>query len=172
MSRADSVIESFYEDANLRGSLTDDEADVLFQWAAQQAERLDASGADDAAFDALTDHLRQLVERINWTAGEGSYAAPEERAAALTTIAADAQAVGLSFAPPFSAQAVPAEPMEALHGLLTSLEPTSAPLPTPDEAEPISAVSAAAESAVSAPAEAEQPILPALPSDDEEFYDL
>lgn len=193
MSRADSVIESFYEDANLRGSLTDDEADVLFQWAAAQAGRLDASGADDAAFEALTDRLRQLIERINWTAGEGSYAAPEDRAAALNSITADAQAVGLSFVPPFSAQAVPAEPMEALHGLLASLEPASPPPPAPEEIEtPPANIAAEAVSSplplapdelealrahqaaedAAAPGETDEPTVSVFPPDDEEFYDL
>lgn len=167
MSRAQAVIEAFYEDPGLRDALTDDEADVLLNWAAAQAERLDASGADDAAFEELTGRLRQLVKQLNWSAGEGSYATPEARAAALSSIAADAQAVGLNFTPSFSAQAAPADPMDALNGLLASLEPPSSPgapaESTPSESPPPSSPATNAESAPSA--------FP-LPADDEEFHDL
>jgi hypothetical protein len=169
VSRAQQVVESFYEDAGLRGSLTDDEAEVLLRWAAAQAERLDAGGADDAAFEALTARLHHLVERINWTAGEGIYATPEARANALNAIAADAQAVGLTFVPSFSAQAAPADPMEALQGLLASLEAQQPPPPAD-----VSSASAEAAPLLPAPASdtGETDAPPFLPADDEEFYDL
>ncbi|HYO87220.1 MAG TPA: hypothetical protein VER79_01160 [Candidatus Limnocylindrales bacterium] len=163
MSRAEAVVEAFYEDPGLRGSLTDDEADVLLRWASAQAERLDATGADDAAFEALTSHLRQLIERLNWTAGEGSYATSEARTAALSAIAANAQVVGLNFTPSFSAQAAPADPMDALTGLLASLEPPSSPPPPADSA-PLPITSLTTDNA--------PPLPPPSPAADEEFHDL
>jgi hypothetical protein len=171
MSRAQQVMASFYEDAGLRGSLTDDEAEVLLRWAAAQAERIDVGGADDAAFEALAGRLHQLVERINWTAGEGIYSTPEARANALNAIAADAQAVGLTFVPSFSAQAAPADPMEALQGLLASLEAEPAPAPDPAAAPGIAAEAAPLLPAPdSATGETDEPTI--LPTDDEDFYDL
>jgi hypothetical protein len=133
MTRADSLVQAFYEDPDLRDSLTDDEAEVLLRWAGEQAARLDASGADDAAFEALAAELRRLVKQINRYAGEGAYAPPEAQSAALSGIAAGAQAVGLNMIPTFSAQAAPADPMSALTGLLGSLTPaeTLTPLAEP-----------------------------------------
>ena len=132
MTRAGDVVQAFYEDPDLRDSLTDDEADVLLRWAGDQAARLDAGGADDAAFDALAAELRRLVKQINRYAGEGAYAPPEAQSAALSGISAGAQAVGLTVTPTFSAQAAPADSMTALTGLLASLSP-EAPAPPPAE---------------------------------------
>ncbi|MFN8378264.1 MAG: hypothetical protein U0452_06285 [Anaerolineae bacterium] len=131
MSRADDIAQAFYEDPDLRGSLTDDEADVLLKWASEQAARLDASGADDAAFQALADQLRKLVKQINRYAGEGLYTPPVEQAEALTVIAEQAEDIGLVTTPVFSAQAAPSDPMAALTGLLASFSPTEGTVPSP-----------------------------------------
>jgi hypothetical protein len=147
VSRAENVAQAFYEDPDLRDSLTDDEAEVLLRWAAEQAARLDASGADEAAFDELTGQLRRLVKQINRYAGEGAYTPPDEQAADMTAIAESASAVGLNALPAFSAQAAPTDPMEALTGLLASLTPASAP-----------------------ESPAESPVPPETP--DEDFHDL
>lgn len=150
MSRAENVAQAFYEDPDLRDSLTDDEAEVLLRWASEQAARLDASGADDAAFDELASQLRRLVKQINRYAGEGAYTPPDSQAAALSGIAANAEAVGLTVTPVFSAQVAPADPMAALTGLLSSLTP--APEAAPSEPD----------------APVESPISPT----DEDFHDL
>jgi len=120
MSRADDIVQAFYEDPDLRDSLTDDEAEVLLKWAAEQANRLDAGGADDAAFEELAGQLRRLVKQINRYAGEGLYTPPDEQAVALTAIAERAGSIGLTAAPSFSAQAATADPMAALTGVLAS----------------------------------------------------
>lgn len=164
MSRADDIAQAFYEDPDLRGSLTDDEADVLLRWASEQAARLDASGADDAAFAELSGQLRRLVRQINDYAGDGLYTPPAEQAAALTAIAEGAQGIGLTAAPTFSAQAAPADPMTALTGLLNSLAPAAAP--AADNA-PVEA------QAVHAEPEAPEPEPPSAPPPfDEDFHDL
>lgn len=193
MSRADDVVQAFYEDADLRDSLTDDEADVLLRWASEQAARLDASGADDAAFDDLASQLRQLVKRINRYAGEGLYTPPDAQAAALTAIAQGAQGIGLATAPAFSAQAAPADPMAALTGVLASFSPAeSAPAeltvsaaetfaeaesapeaPAPAEAAPESPLPPSSVSAGPPAAEAPGPDQPPDPfAFDEGFYDV
>lgn len=155
MSRADSLIEAFYEDPDLRDSLTDDEAEVLLRWASEQAARLDASGADDAAFDALATELRRLVKQINRYAGEGAYAPADAQAAALSGITAGAQAVGLNVMPTFSAQAA-ADPMGALTGLLASMTPAETPTPSDPPTE----------------SQVEPPAEPPAPPPNEEFHDL
>ena len=139
MTRADLLVQAFYEDPDLRDSLTDDEAEVLLRWASEQAARLDASGADDAAFDVLAAELRRLVKQINRYAGEGAYAPPDAQSAALSNISAGAQAVGLNMMPTFSAQAAPTDPMSALTGLLASMAPAPDAAPVEPPAPPVEA---------------------------------
>jgi len=175
VSRADALIQAFYEDADLRDALTDDEAEVLLRWAAGQAARLDAGGAEDAAFDALARELRRLIREINRFAGEGLYAPHEAQAEALTAIGQGAQAVGLSMLPSFSAQAAPADPMAALTGLLARLTPSAEDAPPTLEAQ--SAAGIAAAEATPLPAEPSTeppppPTPPVPPAPDEEWYDL
>lgn len=175
MSRVDSLVEAFYEDTDLRDALTDDEAEVLLRWAAEQAARLDASGADDAAFDALARELRRLTREINRFAGEGLYAPAEAQAEALTAIGQGAQAVGLAMLPSFSAQAAPADPMAALTGLLARFAPAALDAPPTLDAQ---AAAAAPESDVTPPPAQPATELPPAPTPsvppapDEEWYDL
>lgn len=178
MSRAGDLVQAFYEDANLRDSLTDDEAEVLLKWAAGQANRLDAEGADDAAFDELAGQLRRLVKQINHYAGEGLYTPPDEQAPALAAIAENAQKIGLTAAPAFQAQAAPADPMAALTGILASFSASeTAP------AESVAAQAEPAEAPATAQAESVPPVWaepaatetaqpPAPPVYDEDLYDL
>ncbi|MBL8146339.1 MAG: hypothetical protein JNL34_08135, partial [Anaerolineae bacterium] len=150
---------------------------VLLKWASEQAGRLDAEGADDAAFDELAGQLRRLVKQINRYAGEGLYTPPDEQASALMAIAERAGSIGLTTAPTFSAQAAPADPMAALAGVLASFAPTEAAPPgpaidLPETGQSVAATSAPVESAPSAP----EPVEPAQPSVTpvfhEDFHDL
>ena len=177
MSRADDLVQAFYEDPDLRDSLTDDEADVLLKWASEQASRLDAEGADDAAFDELAGQLRRLVKQINRYAGEGLYTPPDEQTSALAAIAERAGNIGLTAAPTFAAQAAPGDPMAALTGVLASFSASEA-APAGNvtaQAEPARDVTVPPASTETAPV-APEPVEPAQPSAspvfDEDFHDL
>ena len=177
MSRADDLVQAFYEDPDLRDSLTDDEADVLLKWASEQASRLDAEGADDAAFDELAGQLRRLVKQINRYAGEGLYTPPDEQTSALAAIAERAGSIGLTAAPTFAAQAAPADPMAALTGVLASFSASEA-APAGNvtaQAEPAQDVTVPPAPVEPAPpaAEAFESAQPAVPYPfDEDLHDL
>lgn len=149
MSRADDLVQALYEDPDLRDALTDDEADVLLRWAGEQAARIDASAADDAAFEAQANALRRMVKQMNRYAGESSYAPPDAQASALSAVTEQAAAVGLAATPVFEAQAADADPLTLLNILIARL--------TPEATSPDGAPN-------------EPPAVP--PQPDEEFHDL
>jgi hypothetical protein len=69
MTRVQNAIQRIYEDADLRDELTDDEAAQMLKWAEGELSRLDASGAEDAAFEAKLDALLSLLRKMNRFAG-------------------------------------------------------------------------------------------------------
>jgi hypothetical protein len=70
MSRAEDAVQRIYESADVRDELTDDEAEPLLKWAEAELTRLDASGADDATFDAKVVTLMDLLKQMNRYAGK------------------------------------------------------------------------------------------------------
>ena len=174
-SRVEAAIQSFYEDADLRGELTDDEANVLLRWAETELSKVDAASADDAAFEAATDTLSSLIKSINRFIGRRGYSTPEEQAAGFAKISAHAKALGYplpadAFTASFDAQAA-ADNITALQALLSDIEHSAAPVAAqaaaaaPDTAQTDTPPATTAPEPVTAPPAlpAETPAFPAVP---------
>ena len=151
-ARAEAAVQALYEDADLRDELTDEEAQPLYHWAEAQIAQLDASAADDAAFETSADALRRLLKTVNRFVGRRGYATPEEQAEVFAKIAEPAQALGFSMPPEQPATFVQAQAavdnQTALKTLLDQLSGGAAAAPA--EAAP------APESAPAEPSPAQQ----------------
>lgn len=92
MSRAENALMRLYEDADLRGELTDDEADQMLKWAEGELTRLDASGVDDSAFESQVETLLNMLKKINRFAGrQGQFSAQanDQTPAAIAALATE-----------------------------------------------------------------------------------
>jgi hypothetical protein len=130
-ARVEAAIQRLYEDPDLRDELTDDEAQALLRWAEAELNKVDASSADEVAFEAAVDTLGSLIKSINRFIGRRGYATPDEQAAAFAKIAAHAQALGYplpadAFTPSFEAQAA-GDNIAALQALLSQIESSAIP---------------------------------------------
>jgi hypothetical protein len=130
-ARVEATIQRFYEDADLRDELTDDEAQHLLRWAETELSKVDAASADDATFEVAAGTLSSLIKSINRFIGRRGYTTPEEQAAAFAKISAHAQALGYplpadAFTPSFEAQAA-TDNVAALQALLSQIESSASP---------------------------------------------
>lgn len=123
MSRAEDVLMRLYEDADLRDELTDEEADRLLKWAETELSRLDASAADDAAFETQADTLMKLLKHMNRFAGRQGQLSAQGASQTPDTIATLASELGHpSDAAKVAAAATgdPATTLEALTALISA----------------------------------------------------
>ncbi len=79
-----------YENANLRGELTDDEAEVLLGWGETKVNELAAKNLDDEAFETQFHQLSTLIGQINQFIGKREGMPAEAQQEALGKIAAAA----------------------------------------------------------------------------------
>ncbi len=179
-ARVEAAIERLYEDSDLRDELTDDEAQHLLRWAEAELSKVDASSADETAFETAVDTLGSLIKSINRFIGRRSYSTPDEQAAAFAKIADHAQSLGYplpadAFTASFEAQAA-ADNVAALQALLSQIETSAAPAaqaaPAPSAPEtppappaPPAPAQPPAFSSAEPPAEAEEPAAPPPPPD-------
>ncbi len=145
MANPERVIEKLYEDAAVRDSLADAEADTLLRWGEDQIMRLADVAPDDDTFEALTGELRGLLKDVNRFVGERGQLDAETRKTRLEALMAEGEALG---APPSAEAASVAESfavgddattLQALLGLLTPVEgaaSTAAPVAPAADAKP------------------------------------
>lgn len=168
-----------YEDASLRGDLTDEPADRLLKWAEDKLIALDESGLDDVAFEAGVESILASVQQINRNVGQTLSAndaaefgalsvVPDEMALVETLIArfdnpeVDAQALSASDALPDSAVPEAPIPPEDLPTLNIELNPALTSFFTGQPAPAVPAVEEpAAENVKDAPDESQSPEVPA-----------
>lgn len=183
MANAERAIEKLYEDAAVRDSLADPEADTLLRWGEDQIMRLADEAPDDATFEAQVDHIRRLLKDTNRFVGERAQMDAETRVARLNALMAEGEALGAPPAAQASALADSfasgddATTLQALLGLLTpaqasaSAAPPQTPAPTsppniafmaPADAD--NPPPPAPEPTTSEPAPAAEPEAPAAPS--------
>lgn len=142
MPNAERAIERLYEDAAVRDSLADPEAQTLLRWGEDQVMRLAETTPDDAAFDAAYDRLRSLLKSANRFVGERGQMDATARETRLSALLADGQALGAPVAASASALAdtfTGDDDATALQQLLILLTPTDdatafAAPPTPEAA--------------------------------------
>lgn len=132
MSRAENALMRLYEDADLRGELTDDEADQMLKWAEGELTRLDASGVDDAAFEAQVETLLNMLKKINRFAGRQGQFSAQANDQAPANIAALAAELGH----PASAEQVAAAGTGDPSGTLTALIHLMSATPAASQAAP------------------------------------
>ena len=135
MTRVQNAIQRIYEDADLRDELTDEEAAQMLKWAESELSRLDAAGADDAAFEAKLDTLLSLLKKMNRFAGrQGQLSAQADAQSndqATGNIAALAAELGHSADAAQVAAAGTGDPSSTLTGLIGLLSGASTALVTP-----------------------------------------
>jgi hypothetical protein len=161
MANAERAIEKLYEDAAVRDSLADPEADTLLRWGEDQIMRLADEAPDDATFEAQVDHIRRLLKDTNRFVGERGQMDAETRVARLNALMTEGEALGAPPAAQASALADSfasgddATTLQALLGLLTPAQASAAAPPqTPAPAFPPN-------TALMAPADAHNPPPPA-----------
>ena len=88
MANPERVIEKLYEDAAVRDSLADAEADTLLRWGEDQIMRLADVAPDDDTFEALTGELRGLLKDVNRFVGERGQLDAETRKTGLDALMA------------------------------------------------------------------------------------
>ena len=89
-AQGEKAVQRLYENANLRGELTDDEAEVLLGWGETKANELAAKNLDDEAFEAQFHQLSTLIGQINQFVGKREGMPAEAQQEALGKIAAAA----------------------------------------------------------------------------------
>lgn len=99
MSRAENALQAIYEDPGLRDELQDAEAEKLLKWAEAELVRLDASGADDAAFDEKVSELRRLLKGMNRLVGRRDQIGAQASDDALDKLVAHANALSYALTP-------------------------------------------------------------------------
>ena len=140
MANAERAIEKLYEDAAVRDSLADTEAQMLLRWGEDQIMRLADEAGDDAAFEAYVDQLRGLLKDANRFVGERGQLNAETRRARLDALMAEGAALGAPPAAEASALADSfaagddATTLQALLGLLTPAQASASA--AADAAEP------------------------------------
>lgn len=131
--RAARSAQQMYEDASLRGDLTDDEAAPLLAWAVDllKAGAARPDLADDASWQSHYDALRNVIRALGKFAALRTYAPESDQQAALQRAADSLRAVGwrLDADAFFGKQAaLPGDSMiKALIGILTPDAPPADP---------------------------------------------
>ena len=140
MSQAqiDRATQQLYEDMTIREALTDDESQVLLDWAEAQIQRLAAQELDDAAFETAFSRLAKTLTRMGRLAAERDNMPPEDVQAGLQRIEETAAQVGLApAANSFLAQSAPGDVLGNVQALITYLSSgTAGENPPPPAAPP------------------------------------
>lgn len=158
MSRAENALQAIYEDPGLRDELQDAEAEKLLKWAEAELTRLDASGADDAAFDEKVSELRRLLKGMNRLVGRRDQIGAQASDDSLDKLAAHANALGYGLTPDqlaaFAREGAALDGISAVERLTALVSQTETPAHAHNEP-PVAAQ--VADASTEAPAEAEQP---------------
>lgn len=161
MSRVENALQAIYEDPGLRDELQDAEAEKLLKWAEAELTRLDASGADDAAFDEKMSELRRLLKGMNRLVGRRDQIGAQASDDALDKLAANANALGYALTPDhlaaFAREGASLDGISAVERLTTLISQTEAPAQSHDQP-PVEAqaADASADAPAEAPSDAEQ----------------
>ncbi len=137
MSQAqiEQATQQLYEDMTIREELTDDESQVLLDWAEAQIQRLAAQEMDDAAFETAFAKLGKTLTRMGRLAAERDTMPPEDVQAGLQRIEETAAEVGLVPAEhTFLAQSAPGDVLGNVQALITYLSSGSTGDTSPDTA--------------------------------------
>lgn len=176
MANAERAIEALYEDAAVRDSLQDAEADTLLRWGEDQILRLAEQTDDEAAFDALLDRLRGLLKGVNRFVGERGQMDTDAKTAQLDKLLATGQTLG---APPAAAASSLAQAfaggddattLQSLLALLTPVDGAAQATPASDTQPAPPALPDEAIAAQAAPddtADAMEPPTPETPAPDD-----
>jgi len=94
--RAARAAQQLYEDASLRGDLTDDEAAPLLAWAVDllKTRAVRPESLDEAGWQSYFDAVRNVVRTIGKFAALRTYAPESDQRAALSLVAEALRAVG------------------------------------------------------------------------------
>lgn len=152
MSRAENAVMRLYEDASLRGDLTDEPADRLLKWAEDKLIALDETADDDAAFEAGAEAILASIKQVNRKVGEtleggdsagfSAQSAPDEMALVESLIAgidngepaADAISATAFAAEPEAEPTIPQFNIELNPALTSFFTGTPAPVADPEPA--------------------------------------
>lgn len=91
-ARIQKAVMRLYEDEALTDGLTDNAAQILLKWGAQQLEDVGVQTANQPGFDTTADQLRQLLRVINRTVGRRSELSTPEMSEQLAKIVGRARA--------------------------------------------------------------------------------
>ncbi len=135
MSQAqiDQATQKLYEDMTIREDLTDDESQVLLDWAEVQIKRLAAQEMDDSTFDDAFSALSKTLSRMGRLAAERDNMQAEDVEAGLQKIEETAAKVGLKAAENmFLAQSATGDVQGNVEALITYLSSGTAEQDTPE----------------------------------------
>lgn len=95
MSFAEQAIQDLYDNASLRESLTDDEAQLLYDWASAEIQRQEAASAgDEEAFEGRSKQVRRVMKQVNKFVEGREAADPDLLTEVLAKLVEDASALG------------------------------------------------------------------------------